>query len=121
VTIELLVVPVGAIAVTFAVAVTPGNAGKVTVADWPTVTEARSASATLAETVMDDTFAIVTNPVLVEVDVEPDVEVEVEDAPEVVDEADPLDDALLDCPTVPFTAVTRPAIGAVSFASLTSC
>jgi hypothetical protein len=66
------------------------------------------------------TSAIVTNPVLVDVDV--DADDELDDVPEVPAELlVELESEPLDCPTVPLTATTSPPIGAVSFASLTFC
>src|SRR5450830_1370870 len=108
VTTELLVVAVGALAVTVASAVSPGTAGKVTTAFWPTVTEAMSASAMLAVTVMAEASAIVAKPDE-EDEVADDDPVPAEDDDAALDEPDPVP-----WPTAPLTAITRPAIGAVS-------
>ena len=112
VTTELLVVAVGAIAVTVASAVCPGTAGKVTTAFWPTVTEEISASAMLALTVMAEILAIVAklDPELVE-DV-PLAAVALADS--VVDDDDEPEPTV--CPTDSPRAITTPAIGAVSVA-----
>lgn len=115
----MLLVAVGAIAVTLAAALTPVIAGKVTFATWPTVTEAMSASAMFAVTVMAETSAIVTKPEElpddedepVDDDPEPDAPAPDDPDPEPDEPDDP--DAPDEPPTVPFTATTSPAIGAV--------
>ena len=102
-TTELLAVATGETALTFAAAVTPLRAGKVTDAAWPTLTEAISASAMFAVIVICATFAMVAKLVLVLLPALVVAELELpEDPPFVL------------APTEPSTATTRPAIGAKS-------
>ncbi len=126
-TIELLDVPVGAIAVTVAFDDAPVMAGNVTVAAWPTLTSAMSASAMAAVTVNFETSAIVMK-------AEDDVDELVDELPVPPVPVPPVEpvplELLLDellppdtvSPTWPFTATTRPAMGDVSvaFASASS-
>lgn len=98
----MVVVAIGAIAETVAVALTPARAGNVTAAFWPTVTDPMSASAMFAVTVIFDTSAMVANPDVVVL--VPDAAAEELLPPDVFE------------PTEPFTATTSPAIGEVSVA-----
>lgn len=103
----MLAVATGETALTFAAAVTPLRAGKVTDAAWPTLTEAISASAMFAVIVICATFAMVAKLVLVLLLV-------LLPALVVAELALPEDPPLVLAPTEPSTATTRPAIGAKS-------
>ncbi len=112
----MLAVAVGAIAVTFAVAVALSSAGKVMEATWPTFTSAMSASAMDAVTVYEATLSMVMKLLPEDDDVDDD-------------EEEPDDDELLDppllavelppevvAPTTPPTATTSPVTGDFSVA-----